>query len=349
MKYSGKNEKYAFMGRIDFTEEGSPLFVYAGSMVKLSFRGSRATIFVRNVNMHTYCSLGVVLDGVQRCLRLADTDGVQEFTVADGISDGEHTLYIFKRQSAANYFFFDGFETDGELIPTEPFGSFKIEVFGDSVSAGEVTEALYYVGMSDPENHGSVYDNAWFSYPLSLARKLNAQVNNNSQGGLALLDGTGYFDDRGYIGLETTYDELRYVPYSRLGVSKWDFSRYTPDLVIIAIGQNDAHPDERAIYSEEYARKWLDKYEEFLTELALRYPRARFLLITTLLRHDKIWDETLDRACNEMKSKVGEDRFRRYRFRRNGDATDGHPRATEQEEMACELYGVVADWFGIGS
>lgn len=347
MKYTGNDSSYRFMGRIDFANADEPLFIYAGSMVKLTFRGTRADILIRNVSMHTYCSVGVVLDGVQQCVRLADSKEIQRFTVAEGLAECEHTMYIFKRQAAANYYYFCGIETDGELCRTAPFDDFKIDVYGDSVSAGEVTEALYYVGMPDPENHGSVYDNSWFSYPLALARKLNAEVYDNSQGGLALFDGTGYFNGDNYIGLETTYDQMSYVPYAPMGVSKWDFSRYTPNLVIFAIGQNDAHPDPKAIYTEEYSRKWLNKYEEIITTLAGYYPEARFLLITTLLRHEKIWDEVLDRACTELKRKLGDERVRRYRFRRNGDATDGHPRATEQEEMAGELYGVVTEWFGI--
>ncbi len=338
MRYNGNNAAYAFMGRIDFEKENEPLFIYAGSMVKLTFTGTSAKIFIKNVNMHTYCSIGAVLDGVQQCIQLADSADEQEFVIAENLEDKEHTLIVFKRQAAANYFYFCGFETDGKVVPTKPFGDFKIEVFGDSVSAGEVCEAVYYEGMPDPADHGSRYDNAWFAYPLVLARKLGAQVNDNSQGGIALFDGTGYFYDKGYVGLESTYDKLRYVPYAPLAVNGWDFSRYTPDLVIFAIGQNDANPDPKAIYKEEYARKWLDKYEEIIGELAERYPEARFILMTTVLRHDRIWDEVLDRACAEMNEKIAGGRFERHIFRRNGDATDGHPRITEQEEMANELY-----------
>ena len=74
------------------------------------------------------------------------------------------------------------------------------------------------------------------------ARNLNAEINNNAQGGIAVLDGTGYFTPvYGYLGLESTYDKLRYS--AELGkVNKWDFNNYIPQVVIMAFGQNDCHP-----------------------------------------------------------------------------------------------------------
>ena len=48
--------------------------------------------------------------------------------------------------------------------------------------------------------------------------------------------------------------------------------------------------------------------------------------------HDPRWDEVLD----EIKEELG-DFVYRYRYRRNGAATPGHPRITEQNEMALEL------------
>ena len=46
-----------------------------------------------------------------------------------------------------------------------------MEVFGDSVSCGEVSEALKYVGKPDPEHDGE-YSNSWYSYAWITARKL---------------------------------------------------------------------------------------------------------------------------------------------------------------------------------
>ena len=330
--FTADNTAFSYMGRIDFSEKAAPLLIYAGSNIRCRFRGTYLKVTLDNVCMHTYTSFGVIIDGVQQKIDMKNEHGVAEYTVAENLADEEHTLIIFKRQGAAHYFKFISVETDGEVLPSDEKYDLKLEYFGDSVSAGEVTEALNYEGQCDPENHGSIYDNSYFSYTWMLARRLNAEFNNNSQGGIALLNGTGYFYDKNYVGVETTYKQLSYVPYAPMGVSDWDFSRYTPDIVIFAIGQNDANPDPKAIFDKEYAENWKAKYKEIVLDLKERYGDVKFLLITTVLMHDPRWDEVLD----EIKNELG-DFVYRYRFRRNGAATPGHPRATEQAEMAVEL------------
>ena len=76
-----------------------------------------------------------------------------------------------------------------------------MEVFGDSVSCGEVSEALEYVGKPDPEHDGE-YSNSWYSYAWMTARMLNAQIHDIAQGGIALLDGQGWFHEPDQIGME---------------------------------------------------------------------------------------------------------------------------------------------------
>ncbi len=330
--FTADNSAFSYMGRIDFSDKTAPMLIYAGSNVRCRFRGTYLDVTIDNISMNEYCSFGAIIDGVQYKIELKNEGGAAVYRVAENLSDEIHTLIIFKRQAAANYFRFISVATDGEVLPTEDKFDLKLEFFGDSVSAGEVTEAVYYDEHQDPENHKGIYDNSYFSYTWLTARKLNAEFYNNSQGGLALFDKTGYFYDKDLTGLETTYNKLSYVPYAPMGMSEWDFSRYTPDIVVFAIGQNDAHPDPKAIFDKEYAEKWKAKYKEIVLELKERYGNVKFLLVTTVLMHDPRWDEVLD----EIKEELG-DFVYRYRYRRNGAATPGHPRITEQNEMAIEL------------
>lgn len=334
MVFNADNKALSYMGRIDFSDSRA-LFIYAGSNVRFRFSGTSLKITAENVPMGEYSAIGAVIDGLQQKIELVQDSEAHEYVLADNLPEGEHECVIFKRMGAAHYFRLCSVEADN-LIPNGYSYDLKLEIYGDSVSAGEVTEALNYVGHSDPENHKGVYDNSWFSYTYSLARKLNAEFYNNSQGGLALFDKTGYFcgpELETMKGLEFTYNKMSYIPYAPMGVSEWDFSRYTPDLVIFAIGQNDANPDPKAIFNEEYAAKWKKKYKEILLELKEKYGNPKFILITTVLMHDKRWDDVLEEIKNELSS----ENVYHYMFRRNGAATPGHPRATEQEEMALEL------------
>ncbi|MGN0649764.1 MAG: electron transporter RnfD, partial [Oscillospiraceae bacterium] len=93
----------------------------------------------------------------------------------------------------------------------------------------------------------------------------------------------------------------------------------------------------------EYRRKWKDAYIGMLNDIREKYkdnPRGtKYILILTLLRHDPTWDDALEEICTEINSPD----VSHFKFRRNGDATNGHPRATEQEEMACELYSYITE------
>ena len=349
MRIAADNNAFVYTGRIDFENKKEPLMIYAGSMVETKFTGRSVGIYVKNQSMFVYTAIGVLVDNVQYKLELADSEEEQFFNIPGSLEEGEHTLVVFKRQAAAHYFRFCGIETDegAKVFAPEKNYTLKIEVFGDSVSAGEVTEAFNYEGCVDPENHNGIYDNSWFSYPLILGRRLGAQVFDNAQGGIALFDKTGYFcgpDRETLIGVESTYDKLSYVPYSRQGMTEWDFSRFTPDLVIFAIGQNDPNPCEKETKSREYVEKWKGKYKEIISDLKKRYGKqVRVVMILTVLMHDPRWDTYLD----EIERELRDDTVRHYRFRRCGQATPGHPRMTEQVEMAEELAAYIREWFGI--
>lgn len=334
--FNSDNPAFSYIGRVGSVNEGA-LFIYAGSAVKCRFTGTSAAVLLKNIPMGDYSAIGAVIDGVQYKIELINKEAEQFHIIAQNLPGGEHELCIFKRQAAAHYFIFSGLMTDENavLLKVNDNFTYKIEVFGDSVSAGEVCESVYYEAHADPDCIYGFYDNSYFSYPMSLGRKLNACVHNNSQGGIALLNGTGYFGGGNkLIGLEQTYDKLSYVNYSKYGYTEWDFKKYIPDFVITAIGHNDDYPDPNAIHGFGYQRKWIEKYKEILIRLNTEYKTAKFILITTILMHEEIWDEMLDIIYNELKSELP---VYRYRFKRNGKGTPGHPRITEHEEMALEL------------
>ena len=101
---------------------------------------------------------------------------------------------------------------DGErLLPLKPLSGRRIEVYGDSVSAGEVSEAVDYVGKQDPVQNGG-YSNSWYSYAWITARKLKAQIHDIAQGGIALMDRIGWFQEPNQIGMESVWDKVHYNP-----------------------------------------------------------------------------------------------------------------------------------------
>lgn len=346
MFYKPSDPNIAYMGRIDHSEPDAPAFFYAGSQIKFNFKGTSLKISVVNTSYWGELALGVILDGEMIKIPLSPENNGKEvlLTAAENLPDTAHEVTIYKKHAANQLLVFKGIETDGVLLEKPVLPQLKMEVYGDSVCAGEVIEAVDYVGKCDPEGHNSKYDNVWNSFVMQTARNLGAQIHNICQGGIALFDGTGYFHHPDYIGLESTFDKLCYFPEG--GISMWDFSLYNPDIVVIAIGQNDKHngrtdKDDIDISDPVYRKEWQTAYIRMVRTLNDKYGSPKFVLTTTILMHDSEWDNAID----EIKDELNEMGIKAYHnlFKRNGAATPGHPRLPEHNEMAEELTAFIKE------
>lgn len=335
MRIETDNKYLLYSGRIDWTDPKAPVWVFPATSVKMRFTGNVLKIHVRNSKAYWDNSLGIILDGVQTKLSLPEQGEVLLEVPVQGLSHQEHEVLFFKRQDSCHELTILGFEiADGEMLlyPGE-HPKRRIEVYGDSVSAGEVTEAVDFVAKEDPEHNGQ-YSNSWYSYAWMTARKLGAQIHDIAQGGIAMMDHTGWYYEPNAIGMETVWNKIHYNP--QFGdATEWDFGNYIPHVVIVAIGQNDSHPMDymKEDYAGEKSVLWRKSYKGFLRKLRSVYPDARIVCITTLLNHDESWDRAIGQVVEELK----DEKITQYLFRRNGKGTPGHPRIAEAEEMSEEL------------
>ena len=373
------NPKLQYSGRIGCGRNGMPEMVFPCSFVKWRFKGKDAAVIVDSQRSYFDVYAGCFIDGVQYTIKL--DEGVSRIELLEGglpkcspemyrtqlvgvedpggqvaKEDGLHEIMFFKRQDACNIIEICGIELDkdAELLECEPLPELKIEVYGDSVSAGEVSEALDRTGKPDPEGHEGKYSNSWYSYSWIAARKLNAQLHDIAQGGIPLLDGTGWFGaQEDLIGMESIYDKIRYYP-DRRNAEKWDFSKYIPDVAVLAFGQNDSHPDDfmktlREGRSEgtgsddrnalEKAENWKTHYRAFIEKLRSLYPDVFVICTTTILMHDPAWDDAIDEVVNG----INDPKVRHFLYSKNGSGTPGHIRANEAEEMAEELAAFIRE------
>lgn len=339
MKILPNNSSLIYSGRIDLSDPFAIVWTYPGTFVRMKFKGTQLSIHVRNKHNYWNNYLGVAEGDAQTKLLLPEEGEATIEIPLQTTQDNIHEVTIFKRQDACHELTILGFEincnTDDEceLLEASPLPPRRIEVYGDSVSAGEVSEAVDYVAKADPEHNGE-YSNSWYSYAWIAARKLDAQLHDIAQGGVALLDNTGWYHEPDYIGMEQVWNKMRYNPdYGT--VKEWDFSKYTPDIVIVAIGQNDSHPEDymKTDYEGEKAKNWRTHYRQFLAKLRETYPDAWIICCTTLLQHDIGWDMSISQAVLDIADK----KISHCVFQRNGKATPGHLRIPEAEEMAEEL------------
>lgn len=352
------NEKIFYNGRIDQKNENAPVFVFPATYAQMRFTGTSIKIHVRNRRAYWNNYLGYILDGKQGKVLLPQ-NGEFVFQLNGGTLNGDtfptettsvtgdvHELIIFKRQDSCHEVAFLGVELEegGELLElpeTSRPSERKILVFGDSVSAGEVSEAVDFTGKADPVHNGE-YSNSWYSYAWMTARKLNAQIHDIAQGGIALMDNTGWFYEPRAIGMESVWDKIHYNP--ELGVAEaWDLTQYVPQVVIVAIGQNDSHPVDhmKEDYEGAISKTWREHYKQFLQTLRKQYPNAQIVCITTLLEHDSSWDRSIAQVVGEL----NDEKVTQYLFKRNGSATPGHLRISEAEEMSEELAAYLQEMF----
>lgn len=323
-----------YSGRIDFADPEAPEFVYPCSYIKMRFTGTFVKISVENHRSYWSSYLGFILDGRQDKIKLPD-EGRAVLELADGMEDTVHELLLFKRMDSCHIFRFFGFEVSDNAVLYQPEEkpARRIEVYGDSVSAGEVSEAVNYVGKADPEHDGE-FSNSYYSYSWLTARKLNAQIHDIAQGGVALLHNTGWFAAPEYIGMEDIYDKIQYN--TQLGAPKpWDFALYRPHVVIVAIGQNDSNPENYMAddYEGAKAEHWRAEYKAFIKKLRALYPKAVIILTTTILEHNANWDKAIDQISRELE----DERVFHFLYSDNGVGTPGHIRIPEADKMSDEL------------
>lgn len=327
-KINTSDKRINYFGRIN-RSSGKPVFTWPGCMLRLNFVGTTVCVKFTQTWGWGQRKIGVVLDGKE--LSFPIVDGENEIVIAKDLENTHHSLVIYKMMEG-HYFSLDEIMTDGDITDPDPLPTRKIEVYGDSVSAGSVVDCVEYEGKCDPENHNGQFDNSWHAYPLIMARKMPAQVYVTSQGGIAIFNNTGYFEMPKMTGMESCWDKACYC--TNAPTTQWDFS-FKPHVIVFAIGQNDSHPDPDCLNNPDYYKKWTDKYIEIAENVRKHSPDATIVFALTVLMHAPVWDDALEDVKNRM---GGEDnKVYHFTYSRCGKATPGHPRIPEQEEMAEEL------------
>ena len=180
------DQAFSYEGRIDFECPEAPMFVNPCSYVRFRLGGRRATLALENQRAYFENALGVLVDGEYRgkillhdgtslqgetaeqfLLRLLPVEeerlsaikGLKEkvrfYDLAPFLDGKEHELTIFKRMDGCHYFSFCGLVAEKGMLgrADAPRQERRIEVYGDSISCGEVSEAVGRVGSDDPEGH----------------------------------------------------------------------------------------------------------------------------------------------------------------------------------------------------
>ncbi|GMV82750.1 MAG: hypothetical protein AMXMBFR7_39340 [Planctomycetota bacterium] len=250
-----------YSGRFDATDPSKPRAAWPASAVTVRFSGRdlNAQLFEEGSNRYE-----VVLDG-QSTGVLVPTRGEGRYALARGLPEGEHVISLVKRTEASfGAFRFMGFEANAgaHVLPMPPIER-RIEIFGDSISAGYGNEAT-----SEKESFSAETQNAWLTYGAQAARRVGADFTCIAWSGRKMAGSDGISS----IAFDTIPLEPKVA---------WAFTKPAPDAVVIALSGNDFRediPDEQT---------WTAAYLGFISRLREKYPNAYIYLGPSVIMNDQ--------------------------------------------------------------
>jgi hypothetical protein len=302
-----------YTGRINHTDPKAPVMWWPGCDVIANFEGTSI-----NVKLHDYGDnyfYVIIDDGMPGLINL--TPGTATYTAASGLTDSVHKIRLFKRtETQEGEVAFKGFELeDGKsLAVPPPRPQRRIEYFGDSITSGHSVAS-----KTGDTNNADGKDN-YYTYASVTARNLGAEYHCISVSGIGL-----YVDRWGFGGnMQTLY-------YDKESESTtWDFSKWTPHVVVVNLGQNDSWGS----YTQSDAQ---DNYIKFSKTLRGEYPDAHIILALGSMNATQPgspWPGYLEYAVNELNSTDVDSKVYSLIFPYSGNP---HPTVARHAEMAAQL------------
>ncbi|RYY34202.1 MAG: acetyl xylan esterase [Sphingobacteriaceae bacterium] len=319
--YTADNSNINYVGRIDFTDKTKPRFWAPGVYIQARFMGKSLAVDINDEELwgknHNY--LEVAIDN-QTPVRLQTTGKTNHIVLADSLSEGIHTVTICKNtETNIGYLEFIGLSCE-KLLPWEEKTKHKIEFIGNSITCGASADES---GIPCGKGEWQDQHNAYMAYGPTTARMLNSQWHLTSYSGIGLIHSC--------CGIKFTMPEI----FDRLNLGqdslKWDFNRYTPDVVTVALGQNDGIQDSAT---------FCGAYVQFIKTLRKHYQKADIVCLSSPMA-----DEALIKALKNyitgveaFMKKNGEKKLHHYFFkRRYASGCDTHPNVAEHQLIAAEL------------
>ena len=252
-----------FLGRHENTDNGYS-FNWTGSGFEFTFNGTKAEINVGKVLKNSYFT--VYVDGAPLRERVKINEGYN--TIVSGLPDKEHTIkFVRSSEAVFGRCWIKSIRTDGSKpIPTNEKER-KIEFYGDSYMCGYgdlgiVTEEREW-GNADNSDHQK-------AFPTYICDRFDADESTIAYSGKGII-----LNGENSTGL-TIPEYFNYTDVIVNGdtetPSLWDFSKYTPNLVVVLTGAND-------MFGFADANDYAVGYEKFIRELRKIYPGINILCL----------------------------------------------------------------------
>lgn len=257
------DHKYVqYTGRVDFINPKQPLISWPGTSIKAKFTGNALKIKLDDQEGNNY--FNVIIDGNDQFPHVLQANpGSYTYPIAYYLQEGEHTVEIYKRtegHEGSTKFLGLELADNGKLLTLPKRPTRKIAFFGDSITSGMGNEAA--------DNHGDKdlsEKNNYLSYGSITARNLHAEHHTVSLSGIGIM--VSWFD----FTMKEYFDQINAAGNNN---SHWDFSSWTPDIVVINLFQNDSWlvTESKRISPIPTADKITQAYVDFINTIRLHYP-----------------------------------------------------------------------------
>lgn len=327
VKPGDKNITYT--GRVAVGED-SASFYWPGTSATINFVGTGINASLKSSKEEGFF-YALVDNDTAKPFKFGSDGAKRTFSLAAGLLQGKHSLQLYKLSNSTSENIFYGFEIEGKAKTLKPAKRPKrrIEFYGNSITAG------HGVDVPDSMNDSGLpqYFNNYYSYAAVTARHYNAQYSFVARSGIGLM--VSWFPEI----MPEVYDRLNPMDSG----SKWDFSKYQPDVVVINLFQNDywltnipAHEQFKARFgntrpTEDFI---IASYQNFVLRIREKYPKASIICALGNMNATETgstWPGYIGRAVAGLKDDKIYTLFFPYKN------TPGHPKRTEQQAMANDL------------
>ncbi|MFO0638737.1 MAG: GDSL-type esterase/lipase family protein [Polyangiaceae bacterium] len=223
-----------FVGRWDTRSAAGPRVAYPGARIVARFQGTEVSVTLDNTTGFAGgpSRYDVLIDGVLEPTQLVTQVGQVTYPLASGLAAGTHTVELLKRTEGnlgvTTFMGFD-FGAGGALLAPPPTPTRRIEIISDSTIDGYGIEGM---GPVCPAGTLEASHSARLGLAGLLASDLGADAHMIGYSGKGLTRNS-YLPDTATMG----------VLYPRAlpddATSLWDFTTWTPDVVVISIGGTD--------------------------------------------------------------------------------------------------------------
>jgi hypothetical protein len=317
------------VGRTAMDSERGLELISSGSYFGFSFEGAECSLFVSLPEWLDHNYLQYSIDGIyKKRIRINKHDSLP--VVIRAGKGGRHEVFVYKATEAHTGAVYISKISASKIRSVTPASLPLIEFIGNSITCGAAADPSEIpCGKADYHDQ----HNAFLAYGPRLARELGTHYI------LSSVSGAGIYRNWNSDGpaMPALYKQTRFDQQG----SSWDFSRYNPRIVSIALGTNDLSNGDGVKPRPAFdSSNFVSEYLKFIQKVHSIYPDAKIALLSSPMINGpkrEILQNCLDAVKSQTEKNIGKPVSVYFFKPMNARGCTGHPSIEDHAKMADEL------------